>query len=177
MLNRTRPREPTRLDRQITRSVTRLTEERVKQKPRLNASSEEYKPDTHRGDTHEVPLPHRSCGLSLPVGTSTLAFAYPCFNSETNAATHVRLFLNVWNAYHMAQHLPEEEAHQSKMKEFGLTLDGRAAFWHSQIDLPAITTFDELQSKFLRFFHKKVPQHVIIGQFLYDQTNAIRLYR
>ena len=65
----------------------------------------------------------------------------------------------------MAQRLPAEDAHQSKMTEFGLTLDGRAAFWHSQMDLPAITTFDEIQSKFLRFFHKKVPQHVIIGQF------------
>ena len=51
------------------------------------------------------------------------------------------------------------------MTEFGLTLDGRAAFWHSQMDLPAIKTFDALQSAFLRFFHKKVPQHVIIGQF------------
>ena len=65
----------------------------------------------------------------------------------------------------MAQRLPEEEVHQSKMTEFGFTLDGRAAFWHSQMDLPAIKTFDELQSNFLRFFHRKVPQHVIIGQF------------
>ena len=39
------------------------------------------------------------------------------------------------------------------------------AFWHSQMDLPAIKTFHELQSAFLRFFHKKVPQHVIIRQF------------
>ena len=59
----------------------------------------------------------------------------------------------------MAQRLPEEEAHQSKMTEFGLTLDGRAAFWHSQMDLLAIKTFDALKSAFLRFFHKKVPQH------------------
>ena len=33
------------------------------------------------------------------------------------------------------------------------------------MDLPAIKTFDALQSTFLRFFHKKVLQHVIIGQF------------
>ena len=33
------------------------------------------------------------------------------------------------------------------------------------MDLPAIKTFDALQSAFLRFFHRKVPQHVIIGQF------------
>ena len=94
-----------------------------------------------------------------------MAFSYPRFNGETDAHSHVRLFLNVWDVNHMALRLPTEEAHQSKMTEFGLTLDGRAAFWHSQMDFPAITTFDELQSKFLRFFHKKVPQHVIIGQF------------
>ena len=86
-----------------------------------------------------------------------MAFSYPQFNGETNAATHVRLFLNVWNANHMAQRLLEEEAHQSKMMEFGLTLDGRAAFWHSHMDLSAIKTFDVLQSAFLRFFHRKVP--------------------
>ena len=78
-----------------------------------------------------------------------MAFSYPRFNSETNAATHVHLFMNVWNANHMAQRLPEEEAHQSKMTEFGLTLDGRAAFWHSQMNLPAIKTFAELQSTLL----------------------------
>ena len=94
-----------------------------------------------------------------------MAFSYPRFNGETDAATHVRLFLNVWNANHMAQRLPKEEAHQSKMTEFGLTLDGRAAFWHSQMDLPAITTFDQLQLAFLRFFHRRVPQREIIGQF------------
>ena len=94
-----------------------------------------------------------------------MAFSYPHFDGKTDAATHVRLFLNVWNANHMAQRLSDEEAHESKMTEFGLTMNGRAAFWHSQMDLPAITTFDELQSKFLRFFHKKVRQHVIIGQF------------
>ena len=60
-----------------------------------------------------------------------MAFSYPRFNSETDAATHVRLFMNVWNANHMAQRLSEEEAHQSKMMEFGLTLDDRAVFWYS----------------------------------------------
>ena len=94
-----------------------------------------------------------------------MAFSYPRFNGETDADMHVCLFLNVWDANYMAQRLPANEAHQSKMTEFAQTLDGRAAFWHSQMDLPAITTFDELQSKFLWFFHNKVPQHVIIGQF------------
>ena len=51
------------------------------------------------------------------------------------------------------------------MTKFGLTLDGRAVFWHSQMDLPAITTFDQLQSAFLRFFHRRVPQREIIRQF------------
>ena len=33
------------------------------------------------------------------------------------------------------------------------------------MDLVAITTFDQLQSAFLRFFHRRVPQREIIGQF------------
>ena len=94
-----------------------------------------------------------------------MAFSYPRFNDKTNAATHILLFLNVWNANHMAQRLPEEEAHQSKMIKFGLTLDGRAMCWHSQMDLPAIKTFDQLQSAFLRFFHRRVSQREIIGEF------------
>ena len=139
-------------------------EERAWKKPYLSNIGHEYKTTpprkTHRGTTHDE-LPHKPRGLSL----YTMAFSYPRFNSETDAATHVRLFLNVWNANHMALQLLEEEAHQLKMTEFGLTLDGRAAFWHSQMDLPAIRTFDALQSAFLRFFHKKVLQYIIIGQF------------
>ena len=44
----------------------------------------------------------------------------------------------------MPQSLPEEVVHQSKMTKFGLTLDGRAVFWHSKMDLLAIKTFDQL---------------------------------
>ena len=164
MVNRRRSRELTHPDRPITRSITRQAEEHARQKPRLSDFGHEDNTTppskTHRGNTHDA-LSHKFRGLSI----YTMAFSYPRFNGETYAATNVRLFLNLWNANHMAQRLPEEEAHQSKMTEFGLTLDGRAAFWHSQMDLPTIKTFDALQSTFLRFFHKKVPQHVIIGQF------------
>ena len=65
----------------------------------------------------------------------------------------------------MAQWFPEAEAHESKIAEFRLTLDGWAACWHSLMDLAAIKTFDQLQSAFLRFFHRRVPQREIIGQF------------
>ena len=44
-----------------------------------------------------------------------MAFSYPRFNGETDATTHIRVFMNVWNANHVAQLLPEEEAHRSKM--------------------------------------------------------------
>ena len=139
------------------------------QKPRLDEICRDHKPNvslnTHRGDMQEVPLPHKSCGLSLSARASNMAFSYPHFNSETDSTTHVRLFMNVWNVNHMAQRLPEEEAHQSKMTEFVLTLDGRATFWHSKMDLPAIKTFDELQSAFLQFFHRRVLQREIIRQF------------
>ena len=94
-----------------------------------------------------------------------MAFSYPRFNGETDATSHIRIFLNVWNANHLVQRISDAEAHASKIAEFGLTLDGRATCWHSQMDLAAITTFDQLQSAFLRFFHRRVPQREIIGQF------------
>ena len=100
MVNRRRPREPTRPDRPITRSYTRQAEERAQRKLRLSEFDLEIKPTlpikTHDPRLHQHPM----------------AFSYPRFNGETDAATHVRLFLNVWNANHMAQRLPEEEAHQ-----------------------------------------------------------------
>ena len=123
MVNRRRSREPTGPDRPIMRSIMHQVEERAWKKPYLSNIGHEYKTTpprkTHRGTTHDE-LPHKPRGLSL----YTMAFSYPRFNGETDAATHVRLFLNVWNANHMAQRLPEEEAHQSKMTVFGLTLDG-----------------------------------------------------
>ena len=48
----------------------------------------------------------------------------------------------------MSQQFPEAEAHESKIAEFGLTLDERAACWHSQMNLAAITTFDQQESTF-----------------------------
>ena len=149
MVNRRRPREPTRPNRPITRSITQLAEERAKQKPRLSAFGQEHKPNMHRNDTYEVSLPHTSCGLSLSARTSTMAFSYPRFNGETDTATHVRMFMNVWNANHMAQRLPEEEAYQSKMTKFGLTLDGKTAFWHSH----GICQQSKLSTNFNRTFY------------------------
>ena len=111
--------------------------------------------------------PHENHGIPLPtiIIASGMAFSYPHFNGETNAASHIRLFLNVWNANHIAQRLPEVEAHESKIAEFGLTMDGRAACWHFQMDLAAIMTFDQLQSTFLRFFHRRVPQRESVADF------------
>ena len=146
MSSRRRPREPTRQVRPLTRSITRQTEERARQKPRLSDICPDHKVDStltqHRDVKQEVLSPHEYRDLPLPTIASGMAFSYPHFNGEIDAASHIRLFLNVWNANHMARRLLEEEAHQSKMTEFGLTLDGRAAFWHSQMDLPAINTFD-----------------------------------
>ena len=131
----------------------RQAEKRAQRKLRLSEFGLEIKPTlpikSHDTRSHQY----------------SMAFSYPQFNGETDTANHVPLFLSVWNTNHMAQRLPEDEGHQKKMTEFGLTVDDRAAFWHSQMDLPAIKTFDALQSAFLRFFHKKVPEHVIIGQF------------
>ena len=112
--------------------------------------------------------PHRGVSSfrwwTVTVATG-MAFSYPRFNRETDAMRHIRSFLNVWNANHIAQRFPDVEAHASKIAEFGLTLDGRATCWHSQMDLAAITTFDQLQSAFLHFFHQRVPQCEIIRQF------------
>ena len=119
----------------------------------------------HSGSSGSVSSASRSSPHSRSKHTTRGRINTPWLSHTLDSATHIRMFLNVWNVNHMAQRLPEEEAHQSKTTEFGLMLDGRAAFWHSQMDLPAIKTFDALQSAFLWFFHKKVPQHVIIGQF------------
>ena len=61
--------------------------------------------------------------------------------------------------------MPEVEAHELKVAEFRLTLDGWAARWRPQLDLTAFTTFDQLQSSFLRFFHRSVPEREVIGHF------------
>ena len=56
-----------------------------------------------------------------------MAFSYPHFSGDTDAESHDRLFLIVWNADHVSQWLMGAEAHASKITEFGLTLDGHAA--------------------------------------------------
>ena len=170
------------------RSITCQTEECTKRKPRFNDhvfSFQEYTGDStiteQRDVDHEALSQHdqgsankrlnspnrKSRNLPLPIVTATsgMVFSYPRFNGETDVASHIRLFLNVWNANHMAQRFPEAEAHKSKVVEFRLTLDGRVACWNSQMDLVAITTFDQLQSALLRFFDRRVPQREIIGQF------------
>ena len=94
-----------------------------------------------------------------------MAFSYPRFNGDTDAEGHTRSFLNVWNAKHVSQQLPEAEAHASEIVEFGLTLDGCAVCWHAQLDIVAFASFDQLQSTFSRFFHRSIPQRQIIDQF------------
>ena len=56
-----------------------------------------------------------------------MAFSYPHFSGDTDAESHDRLFLIVWNADHVSQWLMGAEAQASKIMEFGLTLDGHAA--------------------------------------------------
>ena len=65
----------------------------------------------------------------------------------------------------MSQRLLEAEPHASKIVVFGLSLDGQAAHWHSQLDIASFISCDQLQSSFFRFFHRSIPQHEIIGQF------------
>ena len=50
----------------------------------------------------EALSPHENCDLPLPtiIIAFGMAFSYPRFNGETDAASHIRLFLNVWNANH-----------------------------------------------------------------------------
>ena len=100
--------------------------------------------------SHKKPHPDSSNSPfpSTTVATS-MAFSYPSFNGQTDAVSHIRSLLNIWNANHMAQKLPKAEAHASKIAEFGLTLDGRAAPWHSQLDITSFASFDQLQSSFL----------------------------
>ena len=119
-----------------------------------------------QSDTASHRSPHRgSSNLPNTIITTRMAFSYPRFSGDTDVEGHIQLFLNVWNANHMVQQHPKAEVHALKIAEFGLTLDGRAARWHSQLDITLFASFDQLQSSFLRFFHRSIPQREIIGQF------------
>ena len=89
-------------------------------------SFQDYKVDTtlteQRDVKQEALSPHGSRGLPLSTAiiASRMDFSYPRFNGETDAVSHIRLFLNVWNANHMAQQFPEAEAHASKVAKFRL---------------------------------------------------------
>ena len=74
----------------------------------------------------------------------TMKFSYPHYNVEPDAEAHVRSFFNMWRANHMSQRLAEADTNASKIPEFGLTLNGRAARWHSQVDLATFTNFEQL---------------------------------
>ena len=89
---------------------------------------------------------------------TVMTFSYPRFSGDTDIEVHARTFLNVWNGNHMLQWLPESEAHTSKIAEFGLSLDGRVAHWHSQLDITLFIFVDQPQSSFLCFFHQRIPQ-------------------
>ena len=91
MVNRRRPREPTRLDRPITRSITRQAEERARQKPRLSDFGHEYKitppRKTLRGNTHDE-LPHKPRGLSLSTSNDVMTKAPTTIDTQSRARTN-----------------------------------------------------------------------------------------
>ena len=148
MSSRRRNREPTRQDRPQTRSYTQKAEECATRKPRLsddvpslskytlestlttqNVTGQEVlsPPNQYSETTTSQTTPHRVGSTPSSASLSTgMAFSYPRFSADIDAKGHARSFLNVWNANHMSQRLPEVEAHASKITEFGLTLDGRA---------------------------------------------------
>ena len=60
-----------------------------------------------------------------------------------------------------------------------MNLEGPIARWHSKHLPGSIATFDELKTRFLRFFHRQVDQREIVGQFYttrYDPSETIQQF-
>ena len=92
-----------------------------------------------------------------------MPFQYPRYRDDPDAEAHVHAFQQTWEANHLSQQLTPAEEEQSKIAEFGVTLEGLAARWHRMQGPSTITIFADLKSKFLHFFHKEVDHREMVG--------------
>ena len=74
-------------------------------------------------------------------------------------------FLQTWEDNHVSQRLTDAEAERSKIAEFGMTLEGLAAWWHAKHLPGSFTMFQAPRDKFLRLFHRYVAERDLVGQF------------
>ena len=100
-----------------------------------------------------------------PYEDDTMSYPYPKYRDDPDAKAHVYAFLQTWEANHVSQRLTEPEAERSKVAEFGMTLEGPAAQWHTKHLPGSFATFEALKTKFLRLFHWQVEQWELVGQF------------
>ena len=94
-----------------------------------------------------------------------MPYQYPKYQYDLDAKAHVYAFLQTWEANHVSQQLNEAEVERSKIAEFGMTLEGPTARWHYKHLPGSIATFEDLKTRFLRFFHRQADQREIVGQF------------
>ena len=74
-------------------------------------------------------------------------------------------FLTTWHANHVSRRLSEADANKSKIVEFGLSLDGQSTNWYLQHEAGEFESFQTLNIKFIRLFHRQVPKRELMSQF------------
>ena len=95
--------------------------------------------------------------FSIDSEEDTMSYPYPRYNDEADAEAHIRAYLTTWQANHASKRLRVTEANISKVAEFELSLDGRAASWYSQNDIAKFANFDQLREHFIQLFHRRIP--------------------
>ena len=101
----------------------------------------------------------------------TMAFSYPWFNGETDAASHIRSFLNVWNANHVSRGGSPRIEDCRVRANLGWASDP-LAFLARHHDLHILQPTLILILTLLRSKHSPTQDHWSI---LYDQTVATRV--
>ena len=94
-----------------------------------------------------------------------MSYPYPKYNDEADTEAHGCGFLTTWQANHISQQLSKANANKSKIAEFRLSLHGQLANWYSQHEAGEFEPFKTLNTKFIRLFHRQVPQRELMSQF------------
>ena len=78
-----------------------------------------------------------------------MSYPYSKYHDGLDAEVHVYAFLQMWEANHVSHRLMDTEAEWAKIAEFGMTLEGPAACWHTKHLPGSFATFEALKTKFL----------------------------